>query len=110
LDFLSTYLSQLPFFEYLEGFAYFVSGILSSILLALSIYAYRKKYVKKILFAVMAFAFFSIYSYFEASEVFFPVLATLPLVDVIAATITTLVLIFFFLAIIKRNNKYQISS
>ena len=103
MDFLSTYISQIPFFEYLEGFAYFVSGILSSILLALSIYAYRKKYVKKILFAVMAFGFFSIYLYFEASEVFFPVLATLPLVDVIAAAITTLVLIFFFLAIIKKE-------
>ena len=51
----------------------------------------------------MAFGFFSIYLFFEASEVFFPVLATLPLVDVIAAAITTLVLIFFFLAIIKKE-------
>ena len=103
IEFLSTYISQIPFFEYLEGLLYFVSGILSSILLALSIYAYRKKYVKKILFAVMAFGFFSIYSFFEASEVFFPVLATLPLVDVIAAAITTLVLMFFFMAIIKKE-------
>ena len=102
MDFLSTYISQITFFEYLEGFVYFVSGILSSILLALSIYAYRKKYVKKILFAVMAFAFFTFYLYFEASEVFFPVLASLPIVDVIAAAITTLVLMFFFLAIIKK--------
>ena len=102
MDFLSTYISQILFFEYLEGFVYFVSGILSSILLALSIYAYRKKYVKKILFAVMAFAFFSIYLYFEASEVFFPVLATLPIIDLTAAAITTLVLLFFFMAIIKK--------
>jgi len=102
LDFLSTYISQIPFFEYLEGFVYFISGILSSILLALSIHAYRKKYVKKILFTVMAFAFFSIYLYFEASEIFLPVLATLPL-DLTAAAITTLVLMFFFLAIIKKT-------
>ena len=102
MEFLSTYISQIPFFEYLEGLLYFVSGILSSILLALSIYAYRKKYVKKILFAVMAFAFFSIYLYFEASEVFFPVLATLPIIDLTAAAITTLVLMFFFMAIIKK--------
>jgi len=103
LDFLSTYISQIPFFEYLEGFVYFISGILSSILLALSIYAYRKKYVKKILFTVMAFAFFSIYLYFEAAEIFLPVLVTLPFVDLIAAAITTLVLMFFFLAIIKKT-------
>ena len=102
MDFLPAYISQITFFEYLEGFVYFVSGILSSILLALSIYAYRKKYVKKILFAVMAFAFFSIYLYFEASEVFYPVLASLPIIDLTAAAITTLVLMFFFLAIIKK--------
>ena len=110
MDFLTTYISQIQFFEYLEGLLYFVSGLLSSILLALSIYAYRKKYVKKILFAVMAFAFFSIYLYFEASEVFLPVLASFPIVDLTAAAITTLVLMFFFMAIIIRNNKYQFSS
>jgi hypothetical protein len=102
LDFLPAYISQIPIFDYLEGIVYFVSGILSSILLALSIYAYRKKYVKKILFAVMAFAFFTFYLFFESAEVFVPVLVSLPLVDVVAAAITTLVLIFFFLAIIKK--------
>jgi len=51
----------------------------------------------------MAFAFFSIYLYFEALEIFLPVLATLPFVDLIAAAITTLVLMFFFLAIIKKT-------
>jgi len=50
----------------------------------------------------MAFAFFTFYLYFESAEVFLPILTTLPLVDVIAADITTLVLIFFFLAIIKK--------
>jgi hypothetical protein len=102
LDFLPAYISQIPFFEYLEGIVYFVSGILSSILLALSIYAYRKKYVKKILFAVMAFAFFTFYLFFESAEVFVPVLGSLPIIDLTAATITTLVLMFFFLAIIKK--------
>lgn len=110
MDFLPAYISQIPFFEYLEGIVYFVSGILSSILLALSIYAYRKKYVKKILFAVMAFAFFSIYLFFESTEVFYPALAALPFVDVVAASITTLVPLFFFLAIVKKNNNYHLSS
>jgi hypothetical protein len=101
--FLSIYLLfQIHLFEYLEGLAYFVSGILASILLALSIYAYRKKYVKKILYAIMAFAFFTGYLYFEALEVFYPILASIPIVDVAAAAITTLVLIFFFLAIVKK--------
>ena len=102
MDFLSAFISQIPFFEYLEGIVYFVSAILSSILLALSIYAYRKKYVKKILFAVMAFAFFTFYLFFESAEFFLPVLATLPFIDIVAAAITTVVLIFFFLSITKK--------
>ena len=105
MDFLSLYLSEIHLFEYLEGFAYSVSGILSSILFPLSIYAYKKKYVKKILYAIMAFAFFTSYLFFEALEVFFPILASLPIVDVAAASITTLVLIFFFILLLK-NNKY----
>ncbi|HET7644548.1 MAG TPA: hypothetical protein VFK40_13660 [Nitrososphaeraceae archaeon] len=102
MDFLPTYISQISFFDYLEGIVYFISAILSSTLLALSIYAYRKKFVKKILFAVMAFAFFTFYLFFESAEVFLPVLESLPIVDVVAAAITTIVVIFFFLAIIKK--------
>lgn len=102
MDFLSLYLFQIHLFDYLEGIAYFASGILASILLALSIYAYQKKYVKKILYAVVAFAFFTGYLFFEALEVFYPFLASFPIVDVAAASITTLVLIFFFLAVVKK--------
>ena len=50
----------------------------------------------------MAFAFFTFYLYFESAEVFLPVLASLPIIDLTAAAITTLVLMFFFLAIIKK--------
>ncbi|HJT84571.1 MAG TPA: hypothetical protein VJ697_08815 [Nitrososphaeraceae archaeon] len=103
MDFLPAYISQIPFLEYLEGIVYSISAILSSILLTLSIYAYRKKYVKKILFAVMAFAFFTFYLFFESAEFFLPVLATLPFIDIVAAAITTVVLTFFFLSIIKKE-------
>lgn len=103
MDFLHSYLLQeIYLFEYLEGFVYFVSGILASILLALSIYAYRKKYVKKILYAIMAFAFFTSYLFFEALEVFYPVLESFYIIDIGAASITTLVVIFFFIAIVKK--------
>ncbi|MGZ5551271.1 MAG: hypothetical protein ACXW07_11060, partial [Nitrososphaeraceae archaeon] len=78
------------------------SAILASILLALSINAYKKKYVKKILYAVFAFVFFAFYLFFEAFESFYPFLETATGVDLIAASLTTLVLIFFFLAILKK--------
>ena len=102
MDILSIYLFQIHLFEYLEGIIYFLSGILASILLALSIYAYRKKYVKKILYAIMAFTFFTSYLFFEALEVFYPILESFHIVEIATASITTLVLIFFFLAIIKK--------
>ena len=49
----------------------------------------------------MAFAFFTFYLFFESAEVFVPVLES-SITDPIAAAITTVVLMFFFLAIIKK--------
>jgi hypothetical protein len=88
--------------EQLEGIVYFLSGILSTIISALSIYAYRKKGVKKILYAVFAFVFFTFYLFFEALENFYPIIESTSLIDLFAASITTLVILFFFFAIIKK--------
>ncbi|HET7642073.1 MAG TPA: hypothetical protein VFK40_01080 [Nitrososphaeraceae archaeon] len=62
----------------------------------------EKNMLKKIFFAVMAFAFFTFYLFFEAGEFFLPILTTLPIIDVVAAAVTTVVLFFFFLSIIKK--------
>ncbi len=102
MDFILAHILQIHLFEYLEGFVYFISGILASILLALSIYAYRKKYVKKILYAVIAFTFFTIYLFFESFENFYPTILESAYTDIEAASITTLVLTLFFLAIVKK--------
>ena len=96
------YKLQTSSFEQLEGFTYLISAVLASILLALSIYAYKKKYVKKILYAVFAFVFFAGYLFFEALENFYPFLETATGIDLFAASLTTVVLIFFFLAILKK--------
>jgi hypothetical protein len=88
--------------EQLEGIVYFISGILSTIISFLSIYAYRKRGVKKILYAVFAFAFFTFYLFFEAFEEFYPILQSNSVLDLFAASITTLVILFFFFAIIKK--------
>jgi len=81
---------------------YLISAILASVLLALSIFAYKKKYVKKILYAVFAFLFFSVYLFFEGFENFLEFLQPSSGIDLIAASLTTIGLIFFFLAIIKK--------
>jgi hypothetical protein len=102
LIFISDLYLQIPLFEHLEGITYFISAFLASILLALSIYAYKKKYVKKILYAVFAFAFFAGYLFFEAIENFYHFLIPSSALDLFAASLTTIVLIFFFLAIVKK--------
>lgn len=88
--------------EQIEGIIYFLSGILSTIISALSIYAYRKKGVKKVLYAVFAFVFFTFYLFFEAFEGFYPILESNSVLDLFSASITTLVTLFFFFAIIKK--------
>ena len=90
------------FFDQIEGSIYFSSAILSSVLLGLSISAYRKRAVKKILFAVGAFAFFTFYLFFEAFEEFTPQIQKYVGLDIIVASLTFLVVIFFFLALIKK--------
>ena len=86
LSFLLLFKLQNSLFEHLEGFTYLISAILASILLALSIYAYKKKYVKKILYAVFAFVFFAGYLFFEAFENFYPFLETATGIDLMAAS------------------------
>ena len=88
--------------EQSEGIVYFLSAILSTIISSLSIYAYRKKGVKKILYAVFAFVSFTSYLYFEALEDFYPILQSYAVLDLFVASITTLVTLFFFFAIIKK--------
>jgi hypothetical protein len=102
LNFILAFNLQISLVEQLEGSTYLISAILASILLALSVYAYKKKYVKKILYAVFAFGFFSGYLFFEGFENFYPFLETSYVIDLFAACLTTIVLIFFFLAIIKK--------
>jgi len=89
-------------FEHLEGYTYLISALLASVLLALSIFAYKKKYVKKILYAVFAFLFFAVYLFFEGFENFFEFLQPPSGIDLVVASLTTIGLIFFFLAIIKK--------
>ena len=102
LNFILTFNLQISLMEQFEGITYFISAILASILLALSVYAYKKKYVKKILYAVFAFVFFALYLFFEGLENFYPFLETYSVIDLFVASLTTVVLIFFFLAISKK--------
>jgi hypothetical protein len=86
--------------EQLEGIMYIIGGVFAIVLFSLSFYAYTQSHAKRILYASLAFIFIFIYVSFETVETFFPVFdSSFP--DTITASIITLVLILFFLAMVK---------
>jgi hypothetical protein len=99
---LSGLLRQTDVFENIETIILAVAGIFSLLLLALSISAYRKTGLKKIIYAASAFALFAVQLLFESLEETFEVLDT-GYGSVITSSITLAILVLFFLAIVQKN-------
>ncbi len=93
---------QTEVFENVETAIMAVTGILSLLLLALSISAYRKTGPKKIIYAAAAFTLFGIQLLFESLEETFESLDT-GYGSVITSSMTLAILVLFFLAIIQKN-------
>jgi hypothetical protein len=93
---------QTDIFENIETTIVAVTGILSLLLLALSISAYRKTGLKRIIYAAMAFALFGIQLLFESLEDTVEALDT-GYGSVITSSMTLAILILFFLAIVQKN-------
>ena len=89
-------------FENIETIIVAVTGIFSLLLLALSISAYRKTGLKRIIYAAIAFAMFGIQLLFESLEDTFEALDT-GYGSVITSSLTLAILVLFFLAIVQRN-------
>ena len=86
-----------------EGMIYISSTVLSLMLMALSISAYRNTGLKKIAYAIAAFALFAAYLFFEYLEGVYEFLQS-AYSDAILPFMAFGVLILFFLAIVKKNN------
>ena len=99
---LSGLLRQTDVFENIETIILAVAGIFSLLLLALSISAYRKTGLKKIIYAASAFALFAVQLLFESLEETFEVLDT-GYGSVITSSITLAILVLFFLAVVQKN-------
>jgi hypothetical protein len=93
---------QTEVFEDVETVIMAVTGIFSLLLLALSISAYRKTGIKKIIYAATAFALFGIQLLFESLEEVFEVLDT-GFGSIITSSMTLAILVLFFLAIVQKN-------
>jgi len=75
------------------------SGILSTILFALTFIAYKRTKQSRLLYVSSAFFLFAVKGYLGAYELFFE---ELPLVDPIAAVLNFAILLCFFWGIMKK--------
>jgi hypothetical protein len=79
-------------------------GIFSLLLLGLSILAYKRTGLKKIIFAAIAFSLFAIQLILEALEETIGILEEPPIGDILSASMTLAILVLFFLTIVRKSN------
>lgn len=97
-------LLQIDSYEGIETIILAITGIFSLLLLGISISAYRKTGLKRILFAAAAFALFGIQLLVESLEENVEFLLDTEFMSIVTASMTLGILILFFLAIVKKNN------
>lgn len=75
-------------------------GIISILLLALSISAYQKTGLTQIRYAIIIFALFAVQIFFDFFENTFSTL-DIPIFDIIFSSLTLAILVLFFFAIVR---------
>jgi hypothetical protein len=102
--FLQTELFEEEWYESIESVILAATGVFSLLLLALSILAYRRTGLKKIIFAAIAFSLFAIQLILESLEESFGILEEPPVGDILSSSMTLAILVLFFLAIVRKNS------
>jgi DNA-binding transcriptional ArsR family regulator len=102
--FLQTELIEEEWYDSIESVIQAVIGIFSLLLLALSILAYRRTGLKKIVFAAIAFSLFAVQLILGSLEESFGVLEETPIIDILSSSMTLAILVLFFLAIVRKND------
>jgi hypothetical protein len=101
--FLQTELFEEEWYEGIESVILAATGIFSLLLLALSILAYKRTRIKKIVFAAIAFSLFAIQLILSSLEEAFGILEEPPIGDILISSMTLAILVLFFLAIVKKE-------
>jgi Na+/glutamate symporter len=101
---LQTELSEEEWYDNVESIILAATGIFSLLLLTLSISAYKRTGIKKIIFAAIAFSLFAIQLILESLEERLGILEDPPIGDILSSSLTLAILVLFFLAIVRRND------
>jgi hypothetical protein len=91
-------------YDSIESIIQAAIGVFSLLLLGLSILAYRRTGLKKIIFAAIAFSLFAIQLILESLEETIGILEEPPIGDILSASMTLAILVLFFLAIVRKSN------
>jgi hypothetical protein len=78
-------------------------AIFSLLLLGLSVLAYERTGLKKIILAAIVFSLFAIQLILESLEDTIGILEEPPIGDILTASMTLAILVLFFLAIVRKN-------
>jgi hypothetical protein len=97
---LSAVLLEIDLYEGLENVIAIGIGIFSLLLLALSITAFKKTGLRITIYAIAIFALFAIQQFLDYFENIFAEL-DIPAVDVFLDSLTLVILVLFFLAIVR---------
>ena len=100
LTVLFSFISQIDSFEGLENAIALGITVISLLLLALSVTAYRKTRLKVTIYAIIIFALFAIQQFIDYLDNIIVALDN-PITDVVVSSLTLTILALFFLAIVR---------
>jgi len=100
LTVLFSVISQIDSFEGLENAIALGITVISLLLLALSVTAYRKTRLKVTIYAIIIFALFAIQQFIDYLDNIIVALDN-PITDVVVSSLTLTILALFFLAIVR---------
>jgi len=100
LTVLFSVISQIDSFEGLENAIALGITVISLLLLALSVTAYRKTRLKITIYAIIIFALFAIQQFIDYLDNIIVALDN-PITDVVVSSLTLTILALFFLAIVR---------
>ena len=100
LTVLFSVISEIDSFEGLENAIALGITVISLLLLALSVTAYRKTRLKVTIYAIIIFALFAIQQFIDYLDNVIPALDN-PITDVVISSLTLTILALFFLSIVR---------
>ena len=102
MDIFSLLIHRINYSELIEMLLYIAGSMLSLVLVLLSISSYKQSGLKKLMYAVIAFSLFCVFLIYEGLEHFYSL--DNPFTDIVIPSSGLAIILFFFLAVIKKNN------